>query len=166
MTKKQEPPKLGRPKKELDLDQFKQWAALGSPVVEIADFFKMSDDTLRRRVEELSGESFAAVLKEARAHGNMQIRAVQHKKAVEGDSVMLKWVGMNRLGQSDRAINVEMQLQQPAIIERLTGEIIELGKLRRDEFNVDSGRGGFELDAQGGSVSLDNDAQGDQSGRS
>lgn len=162
MTKPKEKPKMGRPKKELDLDQFKKFAAIGCPIVEIADFFKMTDDTLRTRIEEMTGETFSAVLKEARAQGHISIRAKQHQKALEGDSVMLKWVGMNRLGQSDRAVNVELQLQQPAIIERLTGEIIELGKLRKDEIN-DSRGGRVELDSQRGPVQFDNNAESDQS---
>lgn len=155
-------PIIGRPKKDLDLDQFEKMAALGCPMYEIAEFFKMSDDTLRTRVEEISGQTFSVVYKRARAQGNISLRAAQFKKAIEKeDSVMLKWLGMQRLGQTDKSVNLEMQLQVPAIIERLNGEIIELGKLRKDEFNDHRGSG-EQLDREAGPVELDSDAKSDR----
>lgn len=84
----------GRRPLKLDKKLIESYASLGCTDEEIAVILKCSPDTLTRR--------FKAVLEMGRAKLNMSIRRSQVRKALNGDNVMLIWLGKNRLGQKDK----------------------------------------------------------------
>lgn len=89
-----EPNKGGRPKIDIDEDKVYQAARMMCTNVEIADMFGCSTDTIERR--------FAGVLQLARSEGKRYIRRKQFDKMEEGSESMLKWLGIQYLGQSDK----------------------------------------------------------------
>jgi DNA-binding CsgD family transcriptional regulator len=75
-----------------DNDVFKL-AAMGCTDREIANWFDMSESTLRY--------NFSSILEKARVDLKQSLRQAQLKLALSGNAVMLIWLGKNILGQSD-----------------------------------------------------------------
>ena len=86
---------VGRPKIELDSEQVEKLASIGCTVIEIADFFKCSDDTIHR--------NYAAELDKGRAKLKISLRQMQIDAAQRGNVAMMIWLGKQLLGQVDRA---------------------------------------------------------------
>lgn len=88
----------------------------------------MDADTLALRVKEIYGRRFSEVFKEKKKAGTISLRAAQFQKAIkEKNPTMQIWLGKQYLGQTDK-IDASVQLQRPAIIKKLSGEIEILGK--------------------------------------
>ena len=68
-------------------------AAMGCTDREIANWFDMSESTLRY--------NFSAIMEKARVDLKQSLRQAQLKLALSGNAVMLIWLGKNILGQSD-----------------------------------------------------------------
>lgn len=85
---------MGRPKKELNEDDIWQMAKEGCSVDDIAVEMGCSDQTIYNR--------YYDVFKEGQAAGRRAIHRKQFDKAMDGDAGMLRWLGANRLGQSDK----------------------------------------------------------------
>ena len=74
---------------------------------EIAGFFHVSEDTIDRRVREITGESFAVLHGELACGGKTSLRRAQWKSAIgdkkrDGSISMQIWLGKQMLGQSDK----------------------------------------------------------------
>jgi hypothetical protein len=63
----------------------------------------VSRDTLYDRCEKDLNTTFRQFRLQKRKHGENDIRLWQHRKAMGGDTLMLIWLGKQRLGQSDKA---------------------------------------------------------------
>ena len=85
---------MGRPKKELNEDDIYEMAKEGCSVDDIAVEMGCSDQLIYNR--------YYDVFKEGQAAGRRAIHRKQFEKAMEGDAGMLRWLGSNRLGQSDK----------------------------------------------------------------
>lgn len=85
---------MGRPKKELKEDDIYEMAKEGCSVDDIAVEMGCSDQLIYNR--------YYDVFKEGQAAGRRAIHRKQFEKAMEGDAGMLRWLGSNRLGQSDK----------------------------------------------------------------
>ena len=85
---------MGRPKKELNEDDIYQMAKEGCSVDDIAVEMGCSDQLIYNR--------YYDIFKEGQAAGRRAIHRKQFEKAMEGDAGMLRWLGSNRLGQSDK----------------------------------------------------------------
>lgn len=72
-------------------------AAMGCTDREIANWFDMSESTLRY--------NFSSVMEKARVNLKQSLRQAQLKLALSGNAVMLIWLGKNILGQSDTPNN-------------------------------------------------------------
>ena len=85
---------MARPRIELDEDLIYQMAKEGCSVDDIATEFACSDQTIYNKYYE--------VWKAGQAAGRRALHRRQFEKAMDGDSGMLRWLGANRLGQSDK----------------------------------------------------------------
>lgn len=85
---------MGRPKKELNEDDIYEMAKEGCSVDDIAVEMGCSDQLIYNR--------YYDIFKEGQAAGRRAIHRKQFEKAMEGDAGMLRWLGSNRLGQSDK----------------------------------------------------------------
>jgi hypothetical protein len=86
----------GRPKIEIDWEDVRKLSLLQCTQNEIASFLGVSVDTLLRRKE------FCELYKKGMEEGRMSLRRLQWKKAQDGNTTMLIWLGKQYLGQSDK----------------------------------------------------------------
>ena len=98
----------GGPEKiEIDFKHLDQLCAIQCTLVEIADFFQCSEDTIERRVKEEKGVTFAEYFKVKSSKGKRSLRRIQWEMAQKHDRAMVIWLGKQWLGQRDnKDINV------------------------------------------------------------
>lgn len=94
--------KMGRPRKEIDQDQFEKLCGLQCTETEISSWFMVSEDTLERWCKRTYNKTFAEVFKEKRERGLISLRRSQFKLA-EKSATMAIFLGKNYLGQKDTA---------------------------------------------------------------
>ena len=87
---------VGRDKKVVPPDEVAALAAMGCPDVEIADWFGITESTLRY--------NFSGYLTKGRCSLNQSLRKAQIRLALSGNATMLVWLGKNLLGQSDNGL--------------------------------------------------------------
>ena len=98
--------KMGRPKKEIDRQQFESLCAMLCTKEEICGFLKVSDSTLSRWVAETypkngrKNATFEEIYKKLSANGKISLRRQQFKLA-EKSAAMAIFLGKNYLGQTD-----------------------------------------------------------------
>ena len=88
---------VGKPHKVLDTEKIRLLASCFCSDEEIADELDTCSDTLTR--------NYADVLKSARSAGRRSLRAMQYKKAKEGNVTMQIFLGKQYLGQKDKVEN-------------------------------------------------------------
>jgi len=103
----------GRPRKEIDQEQFEKLCALQCTKNEIAGWFNCSEDTIENWCHKTYKESFSAVFAKKREAGKISLRRAQWKLA-EKSAVMAIFLGKNYLGQSDNVV-VEAPKTESAI---------------------------------------------------
>lgn len=132
------PGKGGRPRKELDVKLFETLCLYQCTQEEIAAKMEMDADTLALRVKEVYGKRFSEVFKEKKKAGTISLRAAQFQKAIkEKNPTMQIWLGKQYLGQTDK-IDASVQLQRPAIIKKLNGEVEILDKVNLHGEEIES----------------------------
>jgi hypothetical protein len=90
----------GRPRLQFDLRQVEALARIGCTDDDMAAVLGVSVDTIQRRKR--SCAEFRGVIEKGRASLRNSLRRLQVKKALEGNTTMLIWLGKQLLGQSDR----------------------------------------------------------------
>lgn len=85
---------MPRPTKPADAETITKLAAIGCTQREIAEVAGVSERTLRRR--------FSAEFERGRAMACVSLRRSQWALAMKGDARMLRWLGIQFLGQRDR----------------------------------------------------------------
>lgn len=113
---------MGRPRIEIDEDNFKKLCGLQCTLVEIASFFDCSEDTIENWCKRTFKKSFSESYKKYSASGKMSLRRWQFKMA-EHNCAMAIFLGKNWLGQSDK---IEQTITE---VEDLTG----LAEMLKDE---------------------------------
>ena len=89
--------KGGRPRKQVDTDLLYKLANIHCTMKEMVDIIGVSEDTLKRR--------YAGIIDKGRAEGKMRLRRKQIEVAMQGNAVMLIWLGKQLLLQSDSPIS-------------------------------------------------------------
>ena len=90
----------GRPRKKIDKDQFQKLCFLQCTLVEIADFFECSDDTIENWCKREYKQNFSDIYKTYSAGGKISLRRLQFKLA-EKSPAMAIFLGKQYLGQTD-----------------------------------------------------------------
>ena len=93
--------KLGRPKKEINVQQFENLCGLQCTLEEIAAFFDCSVDTIERFCKREYKNTFAEVFKLKRGIGKISLRRSQWKLA-EKYPAMAIFLGKQYLEQTDK----------------------------------------------------------------
>lgn len=89
--------KVGRPKIKFSDEQLRQMevlAAMGASNESIAEFMGCSADTLEN--------NFSGVLKKGKERMKNNLRLIQYKAAMKGNTAMMIWLGKVVLGQSEK----------------------------------------------------------------
>jgi AraC-like DNA-binding protein len=92
--------KEGLSEREIDLDQVIYWIGLQASCQEIAASFRVSSDTLVRRIKENFGMTFAELRERTDGQAKLSLRRFQFKLA-EKNASMAIWLGKQWLGQRD-----------------------------------------------------------------
>lgn len=91
----------GRPRIDIDFEQFKGLCAIMCTEEEIAHWFRCSVDTIERWCKRELKLSFADAYKKYSVGGKISIRRYQMKMA-EHNATMAIWLGKQYLGQTDK----------------------------------------------------------------
>lgn len=99
-------------KKEIPIDWAKvdELLMAGCNAKEIAPHFNMTDETFCRRIKEHHGEYFTSYSARLYSRGHSLLRYKQYKKAIEGNTQMMVWLGKNNLKQVDTPVITEAPL--------------------------------------------------------
>lgn len=103
------PKVMGRPRIEINWEQFNKLCGLQCTLLEIASYFDCSDDTIERRVKETHGVTFAEYFAQKRGNGKIALRRKQYEAALAGNVTLLIWLGKQYLGQSDKQENTNIE---------------------------------------------------------
>jgi len=96
----------GRPKIEIDWEEFDKLCEMQATLIEISGWFGCSEDTIERRVQEVKGENFAEYYKKQQGKGKASLRRDQWKSSHGGNVTMQIWLGKQVLGQKDKQTQV------------------------------------------------------------
>ena len=88
---------IGRNKTVIPEEQVLELARLHCTNKEMADFFEVPQSTFK--------DNFRDIILKGRTETKQRLRKAQLKLALNGDRVMLIWLGKNILGQSENQIN-------------------------------------------------------------
>lgn len=96
----------GRPKIEINSEQFKKLCELQCTKEEIAGFFNCGETTIEVYCKDTYGESFQAVFKRLSVGGKMSLRRYQFDLAKRNASMAI-FLGKQMLGQRDDIASLE-----------------------------------------------------------
>ena len=96
----------GRPKIEINNEQFKKLCELQCTKEEIAGFFSCTEDTIENYCKREYGESFSVVFKRMSVGGKMSLRRYQFELAKHNASMAI-FLGKQMLGQRDDVASLE-----------------------------------------------------------
>lgn len=91
---------MGRPRKEIDREQFEKLCGLQCTKEEICGWFGVTDKTLDAWCRRALGQTFSEVYAEKRQVGKISLRRSQFRLA-EKNATMAIWLGKQYLGQRD-----------------------------------------------------------------
>lgn len=91
---------MGRPKVEIDKENFEKLCNLQCTLTEIAGFFKCSEDTIQNWCKKTYDNIFSVVYKKYSQNGKISLRRYQFDLAKK-NATMAIWLGKQYLGQTD-----------------------------------------------------------------
>lgn len=94
------PNKVGRPKIEIDIDDFRKLCEMQCTKMEIASFFDCSEDTIENFCKREFNENFSVVFNKYASVGKISLRRKQMMLA-DKNATMAIWLGKQYLGQKD-----------------------------------------------------------------
>lgn len=118
---------VGRPKKELDVEQIRELAMIQCTDGEIAAVMRVSVDTITR--------NYAEMIKEGRENGKSSLRRAQYKLALTGNAQMLIWLGRFYLGQKEEINFTSSEPDVRALLEKW-----EVSAKKKSEFAIQRGK--------------------------
>lgn len=125
---------MGRPRKEIDKDQFEKLCYLQCTLLEIASFFSCSEDTIenwcKRTYTDENGNpmTFSEVYKIHSAGGKISIRRWQFKMA-EHNPGMAMFLGKVLLGQRE-TVDVSVDMNESKEVDDLNAYFAKRNKNR------------------------------------
>ena len=95
--------RVGRPKSVFNFKEMEFLCSIGCTLDEIAGFFQCSKTTIQERIkDEFDGKTFTEYYEGFSQGIKVSLRRKQLAVALEGDVGMLKWLGVNILGQKNK----------------------------------------------------------------
>jgi hypothetical protein len=95
----------GRPEKFIDKTLFENLCKIQCTKEEICEILDADEKTVTKFCALEYGESFKDVWKVKSSPGRASLRRMQFKKAEQGNTTMLIWLGKQYLGQADKVEN-------------------------------------------------------------
>ena len=107
----------GRPKIQIDKDEFEKLCELQCTLIEIAGFFRCSEDTIENWCLETYKMRFSDIFRLKRTGGQISLRRSQFRMA-ESNPTMAIWLGKQYLGQKETIdTNIQANGQLGEILE-------------------------------------------------
>lgn len=95
-------------KDKINKEQFENLCNLWCTLIEISEFFGVSEDTLESWCKDTYGETFSDVYKRKNSKGKIALRRWQMKSAEKGNVTMQIWLGKQHLNQREHLLdNIE-----------------------------------------------------------
>ena len=91
----------GRPRAQIDKDEFEKLCFLQCTLIEFEGFFNVDNVTLERWCKDTYGMNFSEVFKLKRGNGKISLRRSQFQLA-QTNPTMAIWLGKQWLGQTDK----------------------------------------------------------------
>ena len=88
-------------KDKINKEQFENLCSLWCTLIEISEFFGVSEDTVERWCQDTYNETFADVYKKKNSKGKIALRRWQMKSAEDGNVTMQIWLGKQYLKQRE-----------------------------------------------------------------
>jgi hypothetical protein len=115
--------KGGRPRIDIDWQEFGKLCEMQCTKDEICEWFKVSDSTLSRAVKRRYKASFEDLYKKESVGGKISLRRLQLQSAQKGNITMQIFLGKQYLGQSDKVVNTSQNKGKILeAIEKMVGE--------------------------------------------
>lgn len=92
----------GRPRVQIDWDEFERLCEFQCTLQEVAAWFRCSDDTVEMYVREHYKRPFSEVFREKRGKGKVSLRRKQMQMALEGCVPMAIFLGKQYLNQYEK----------------------------------------------------------------
>ena len=110
----------GRPKKEIDKNQFEQMCYYQCTEEEICNILSIGVDKLLRWCQETYNDNFTNVYKKYSADGKMSLRRQQFRLGERSASMSI-WLGKQYLGQRDNMDSRQNDEEDDAITKAIKG---------------------------------------------
>lgn len=115
----------GRPKKEIDKEQFEKLCEFQCLEAEICEFFDVTPKTLTAWCRRTYGMRFSEVFQIKRKSGMIGLRRAQYQTAIEDrNPTLLIWLGKQWLGQTEKPSSADAQ--EPEISDEIEALLAEL----------------------------------------
>ena len=117
----------GRPRLEIDQEQFEELCSMQCTLTEIAGWFRCSEDTIERWCKRTYRARFAEVFKQKRQIGFVSLRRRSFQMAMEGNTAMMIFLLKNHLHMTD-TVKVDVPdetLEKAAILLQDVESVIE-----------------------------------------
>ncbi len=113
--------KGGRPRKEINQEEFERLCGLQCTKKEICDWFDLTDKTLERRVKDQYGVGFSEIFEKKRVKGKISLRRNLLRMSETNASVAIflakNWLGMADKqevsvdGAEDSSLNIKIEIE-------------------------------------------------------
>lgn len=108
-------------KDKINKEMFEKLCGMWCTLVEIANFFGVSEDTVESWCVDTYGETFSDIYKKKNSAGKTSLRRWQLESAKKGNVTMQIWLGKQYLGQRE---NIEVTNDRELTkLDELLGEI-------------------------------------------
>lgn len=94
--------RTGRPKIQINKEEFEKLCQLQCTEVDIANFYNCSVDTVNNWCKKTYGMTFSDAYKIKSSSGRISLRRCQFARAEAGSDRMLIWLGKQYLGQTEK----------------------------------------------------------------
>jgi len=117
--------KKGRPRIEIDKEEFEKLCRFQCTLLEIAGWFHCSQTTIENWCKRNYKTIFSETHKNLSAGGKSSLRRVQYQKALDGNVTMLIWLGKQYLKQRDKGeVDSDETLKKlDILLNRFEGEL-------------------------------------------
>ena len=107
-------------KDKINKESFENLCGMWCTLIEIAEFFGVSEDTVESWCKDTYNERFSDIYKKKCSKGNVSLRRWQLKSAEKGNVTMQIWLGKQYLGQRE---NIEVVSNEVTKLDELLREI-------------------------------------------
>lgn len=108
---------MSRPHSAINWQEVDKLLRAGCDGVQVAAHLGIHPNTLYERCKQENEISFSEYCQEKKAAGNALLIAAQFNKALKGDSGMLKWLGIHRLGQKETNLSEIEEASKRGVID-------------------------------------------------